>query len=460
MQKTLRAKGIEGAVSASLVARQAVPVPRYTSYPTANHFNASVDDACYRDWLGQITATTPLSLYLHIPYCRELCWYCGCSTKATHQYEPVVSYLDSLEAEIGAVAALLPAPRRVTHVHWGGGSPNILEAEEILRLGASLRRHFDLAQGAEYAVEIDPRLMKREQAAAFAEIGVNRVSVGLQDFEEKVQHAIGRLQSYAQTRETVDLFREQGIDSINIDLVYGLPHQTEESAARTLHQVLTLNPDRIAIFGYAHLPARLKHQRLIDEKALPDGLQRYAQSRRLATMLVDAGFRQIGLDHFARADDKLATQPLNRNFQGYTTDGAQALIGLGSSAISRLPQGYAQNAVAAEEYARRVADGKLATARGWTLTQDDRIRAAAIERLMCDFTFSAADLMARFGRAAVDVMDAAADIVADDRDGLVEPSGDGFVLTERGRPFVRNICARFDAYLPREIEQRRHALAV
>jgi oxygen-independent coproporphyrinogen-3 oxidase len=419
-----------------------------------------VDDACYRDWLGQIAATTPLSLYLHIPYCRELCWYCGCSTKATHQYEPVVSYLDSLEAEIGAVAALLPAPRRVTHVHWGGGSPNILEAEEILRLGASLRRHFDLAQGAEYAVEIDPRLMKREQAAAFAEIGVNRVSVGLQDFEEKVQHAIGRLQSYAQTRETVDLFREQGIDSINIDLVYGLPHQTEESAARTLHQVLTLNPDRIAIFGYAHLPARLKHQRLIDEKALPDGLQRYAQSRRLATMLVDAGFRQIGLDHFARADDKLATQPLNRNFQGYTTDGAQALIGLGSSAISRLPQGYAQNAVAAEEYARRVADGKLATARGWTLTQDDRIRAAAIERLMCDFTFSAADLMARFGRAAVDVMDAAADIVADDRDGLVEPSGDGFVLTERGRPFVRNICARFDAYLPREIEQRRHALAV
>jgi oxygen-independent coproporphyrinogen-3 oxidase len=310
------------------------------------------------------------------------------------------------------------------------------------------------------AVEIDPRLLTPGRVAAFAEVGVNRVSIGVQDFDETVQRAIGRVQGYETTREAVVRFREAGIGSINVDLVYGLPHQTTESVARTLTQVLDLAPDRIAIFGYAHLPDRLKHQRLIDNAALPGAIERFQQSKLLAEMLLGAGYVQLGLDHFAKPEDDLATVPLNRNFQGYTTDAADALIGFGASAISRLPQGYAQNAVAVDEYDRRLAAGGLATARGWRLSADDRMRAFVIERLMCDFAFSGRDLLRRFGGRAEPLIREAEAIVEEDEDGFVQRSGDGFNVTPRGRPFVRNICARFDAYLPREVSKRRHALSV
>lgn len=444
----------------ALIKRYALPVPRYTSYPTANHFSRQVEVAEYRRWLGTLAPAAKLSLYVHIPFCRELCWYCGCSTKATRRTRPVTDYLDSLAAEITALAAALPGRPSVSHLHWGGGSPNILQAPDIVRLGAALRARFDIADRAEFAVEIDPRLLGRDQVDSFAAIGVNRISLGVQDFDPAVQRAIGRMQGFEETRLSVELFRERGIGSINIDLVYGLPYQTEASVVRTLEQVLLLSPDRIAIFGYAHLPSRIKHQRLIDEKALPGPLQRFAQSQRLAETLVAAGYRQIGIDHFARADDRLAQEPLARNFQGYTTDAADALLGLGASAISRLPQGYAQNAVSSEDYARRIARDGLATARGWALSEDDRVRAEAIERLMCDFTFSAHALKQHFGRAADTVVAEAAAVVAGDVDGLVEATADGFRVTPRGRPFVRNICAKFDAYLPPQVEQRRHALAV
>ena len=448
------------ATPCDLVERHAAPLPRYTSYPTANHFSPSIDAAAYGQWIAALPDGAALSLYLHIPYCRELCWYCGCSTKAVRRYEPVESYLDLLCAEISAVARRLPTRHRVTHVHFGGGSPDILSPADIIRLGAEIRGAFEIDRAAEIAVEIDPRLLDEARAEAFASIGVNRVSIGVQDFDQKVQRAIGRVQSYDTTRRAVELFRARGVGSINVDLVYGLPHQTVESVTRTIREVLSLAPDRIAIFGYAHLPSRLKHQRLIDAAALPGPGGRHRQSTRLAEILIAAGYLQLGLDHFARSGDRLASEALNRNFQGYTTDQADALIGLGASAISRLPQGYAQNAVATDDYGRRLEAHGLATQRGFRLTADDRLRAFVIERLMCDFAFSSREIVRRFGSRSAPVLDEAEALIEGDRDGLVQRTSDGFRMTDRGRPFVRNVCARFDAYLDPDTARRRHAMSV
>jgi oxygen-independent coproporphyrinogen-3 oxidase len=433
-------------IDEALVLRRAAPLPRYTSYPTANHF-VPVAPSDYRDWLGLLEDNAALSLYMHVPFCNDLCWYCACSTKATHRYEPVARYLDTLEAEIATVAGLLPRRHRVTHLHWGGGSPDILSAADITRLGDTFRRNFQFAASAEFAIEIDPRLMTVAKADAMVGAGVNRISIGVQDFDPVVQAAIGRLQGFDITRTTVEMFRDRGVTSVNFDLVYGLPHQTLASLTRTIEQVIDLAPDRIAMFGYAHLPGRASNQKLIDEAALPGPVERFAMARQVTTMLEGAGYQQLGLDHFAKRDDSLSTKPLNRNFQGYTTDSTEALIGLGASAIGKLPQGYVQNAVAVGDYAKRVAENGLATARGRALTPDDRLRAYVIERLMCDFEFSGAAIQQMFGDVASGVLDEADAIVSDDADGFVEQTTTGFRLTARGRPFVRNICARFDAYL-------------
>lgn len=444
-----------------LIQRYAMPLPRYTSYPTANHFSNSLSADTYRSWLAELPSKAALSLYLHIPFCQELCWYCGCSTKAIKRYDPVIDYLDPLTREIATLAGLVPKDHRVSHVHWGGGSPDILKAPDIIRLGSALRENFNFDPEGEVAVEIDPRLLSADQADAFAKIGINRVSLGVQDFDEKVQRAIGRMQSYETTRNVVELFRKRGITSINIDLVYGLPHQTVESVHNTIEQVLTLSPDRIAIFGYAHLPDRLKHQRLIADNDLPGPVQRFEQARHVEKILTSSGYLQLGLDHFALKQDTLATKSIARNFQGYTTDQADALLGLGASSISRLPQGFAQNSVPVDEYARRVMTDGLATARGHAMTADDTLRAYVIERLMCDFEFSWADVEHRFGRdAAAAIRDDAATIISRDKDGFVAHNEADFRLSALGRTFVRNVCAGFDAYLTQELHRRRHALSV
>lgn len=443
-----------------LITRHAAPLPRYTSYPTANHFSNAVGPEEYRSWLSALPAGANLSIYLHIPYCQELCWYCGCSTKATRRYEPIAAYIEQLSAEIATVSSLVARPHRVSHIHWGGGSPDILTASDMARLAALLREAFVVDGDAEFAVEIDPRLLTRCRAEALAQAGVNRISIGVQDFEPSVQAAIGREQSFEQTCRVVETFRDRGIRSINIDLVYGLPHQSVDSVSRTIEQVLSLSPDRIAIFGYAHLPSRLKHQRLLPEAALPGPVERFEQARRLSELVRASGYAEIGIDHFARPADTLASKPLARNFQGYTTDQADALLGLGASAISKLPGGYAQNAVAVEAYGEGLARDGVATVRGHAMTADDRIRAAVVERLMCDFSFEARELEARFGSAARPMRGIAEQVVRRDADGFVERTGDGFRLTAIGRPFVRNIAAQFDSYLTADVAQRRHALSV
>lgn len=442
-----------------LAERYAAPVPRYTSYPTAPHFSEEVGPREAAAWISSLAPDTALSLYVHIPFCRSLCWYCGCATTVVNTPQPVAAYMTSLNSEIAHVAALLPAAHHVRHMHWGGGSPNSLSADEIVALASRMRGLFEVDGDAEFAVEIDPRFMDAARTKAFVRAKVNRVSIGVQDFDPAVQAAINRHQPYEMTRDVISNLREAGIGSINVDLVYGLPGQTQTSVARTLDLVLALEPDRLAVFGYAHLPERIRHQRLIDSNALAGPVDRIGQANRIARKLLAHGYVRVGLDHFAKPTDPLATASVNRNFQGYTTDSADTLIGFGASAISRFPQGYAQNAARVADYHERVAKRRLATSRGVAFSDDDRVRAHVIERLMCDLAFSEAELCRRFGSEAVEPLIAEAHLLLEsDHDGLVEATGDGFRVTERGRPFVRSICACFDAYL--DTSPARHAVGV
>ncbi|HRD76675.1 MAG TPA: oxygen-independent coproporphyrinogen III oxidase [Hyphomicrobiaceae bacterium] len=431
------------------IERLAAPVPRYTSYPTAPHFSGAIDARAYAGWLESLPADASLSLYLHIPYCQTLCWYCGCNTKATQRYQPVSTYLQALRREIGAVARLLPAVHGVAHIHFGGGSPNIVGAADFETLVAQLRREFTVAADAEIAVEIDPRHCNDGYAAALQRAGITRVSIGVQDFDPEVQAAINRIQSFEATARVVRDLRAHGIGSLNIDLVYGLPRQTFERLDRTLSDVLKLAPDRIAVFGYAHLPERLTHQRLIDSTTVPGAVERHAFAAHIADRIEAGGYQRIGLDHFARQHDALAKQPVKRNFQGYTIDAADALIGLGASAIGRLPQGYVQNATATGDYQRRVHETGLAAVRGIALSADDRLRASVIERLMCSFELKTSELEREFGSSARPILAEAEALLARDGDGIVERADDGFRITPAGRPFVRSVCAHFDAYLGR-----------
>jgi len=375
-----------------LVRRMSAPVPRYTSYPTAPHFSAQVGAMEFGEGLRSLSPSQALSLYVHIPFCAQMCWYCGCNTKATRNTDTIETYLQHLLTEILMVAAVVPGARPLGHIHRGGGSPNSLSADQIRRLAETLHTSFAIGADTEFAVEIDPRWLDQDQIKAFAEAGVNRASVGVQDFNPQVQSAINRVQSVEMTERAVNGMREAGVEGVNIDLVYGLPHQTEESVANTIEEVIRLAPDRIALFGYAHLPSRAKHQSMIDETTLPGTMERYRQSRRAEHLLIEAGYVTVGLDHFAKPDDALASGEIKRNFQGYTTDKADALIGVGASSISQLPTGYYQNAVPRADYERRVSDTGLATVRGILLSDDDKMRASVIERLMCEFEFSKSSL--------------------------------------------------------------------
>ncbi|WP_029009661.1 oxygen-independent coproporphyrinogen III oxidase [Azospirillum halopraeferens] len=436
-------------------------IPRYTSYPTAPHFSAAVDAGTYRSWLAGLPADRPVSLYLHVPFCRSMCWYCGCHTTITKVDEPIVDYLGTLRAEIAAVCDALPHRQPVGHVHFGGGTPTILEPGDFEALIALLRDRFALAPGAEIAVEIDPRTLTRAMAGALGRSGVTRASLGVQSFDPVVQRAINRIQSYERTAAVARGLRDAGVAGINLDLIYGLPHQTVASCRDTVARCLELAPDRFAVFGYAHIPDFKPHQKKIDEAALPDAAERLAQAEAIAAALEDAGYRRIGLDHFARADDPMALAAaagtLRRNFQGYTTDPCDTLIGLGASAIGRLPQGYVQNAVVLGTYAKRVAAGGLATAKGYALTPDDRLRAAVIERILCDFAVDLDAVAARHGADAAALL-AGADLAPLEADGLVRTSGRRIAVPEDARPFVRAVAARFDAHLA--ASTRRHAPAV
>ncbi|RWI13053.1 oxygen-independent coproporphyrinogen III oxidase [Mesorhizobium sp.] len=445
-----------------LAARLGENVPRYTSYPTAPHFHSGVDAAVYRGWLQGLDDGDEISLYLHIPYCDKLCWFCACHTKQTRHYEPVTTYLRSLHAEIATVASLVGGKGRVGAVHFGGGSPTMLKPEDMVALGTVLRNSFEFLPGAKISVEIEPNDMDDARLDALAEIGMTRASLGVQDFDLKVQKAINREQSFLQTKAVVEGVRSRGVESVNLDLLYGLPHQTRESVSSTVSQALTLEPDRMALFGYAHVPWFKKHQTMIDEAWLPNSVERFAQSQIAAGLMLKAGYQAVGFDHFARSGDALAvaarTGTLHRNFQGYTEDRCETLIGLGPSSISQFRQGYAQNMPATAEYGRMVEQGGLAAVRGIELSEDDRVRGWIIERLMCDFAFSAIDLVERFGEIGQKLLLQASSVALRDPARLLELNGDSFVVPVENRPFVRSIAARFDKYF--ETGKAKHSVAV
>jgi oxygen-independent coproporphyrinogen-3 oxidase len=438
-----------------LLAKYDRPVPRYTSYPTAPHFHDGIGRHDYREWLAELPSDVRLSLYLHVPFCHELCWYCGCHTTVARRYHPVAEYRDLLLREIDLVGATIGGRRPVRHIHFGGGTPTMLAPDDLRLLGGRLRARFDLEDAAEFAVEIDPRRLTRETVDALAATGVNRASLGVQDVNPEVQLAINRWQPFTVVERAVDWLRTAGIDGINFDLMYGLPRQTTARVRASVDAALALRPSRVALFGYAHVPWMKRHQRLIDEAALPDAAERAAQFEAAGARLQEAGYVAIGLDHFALPEDSLAVAQregrLHRNFQGYTTDDGAALLGFGASAIGSLPQGYVQNAVPILKYRDAIRGGRLATARGIRISADDRLRRGIIERLMCDF--------------AVDLNGSARSLAAElealepfRADGLLTVDEGVIRVESAGRPLIRTICAVFDAHLQQGLA--RHSRAV
>ena len=447
-----------------LAAKYDLRVPRYTSYPTAPHFHPGVTPETYGGWLKEMAPKLELSLYLHIAFCAEMCWFCGCHTKITKRYGPVAAYMEALWREIELVAEALPSRMTARHIHFGGGSPTILKSADFVRTIDLLKSRFLLKDGAEVAVELDPRTADEAYVKAMAGAGVTRASIGVQDLDPKVQAAINRIQPYEVTERVVGWLRQYGVPEVNIDLIYGLPHQTLDGLLETIDtSIKGFAPRRVALFGYAHVPWMKKHMKLIPDETLPDTETRWQQYEQGCKLLTEThGYVQIGLDHFAAPDDAMAIalkdKRLHRNFQGYTTDSASTLIGFGASGIGSLPQGYVVNEGEVHAYQRSIAEGKLTTSRGVAISDDDRLRREIIERLMCDLEI---DLDAVAGRHGVDGSQFEAELASLaplQADGLVNVDGHRITVTHDGRTLVRAVCAAFDRYL--KAGEQRHSKAV
>lgn len=443
-------------------ARYDLRVPRYTSYPTAPHFTDAVGPDTYAGWLAGLQASTPLSLYFHVPFCDEMCWFCGCYTKIVKQYKPIRDYLEVLLREIDTVASHLPERFTARHLHWGGGSPTMLTGADWMRTVETIRARFDVAEDAEIAVEMDPRETTEDYVRDLARAGVNRTSIGVQDFHPETQKAINRIQPFEVTQRVIEWLRKHGIDALNMDLMYGLPHQTVDRVIDMADKAVSLAPNRVALFGYAHVPWMKAHQKLIDENVLPGVEERWNQFTAASERLIAGGYVPVGLDHFARPDDSLAVAlrkgRLHRNFQGYTADEAAVLLGFGASAIGSLPQGYVQNVSPLRDYRRAIEGGGLATTRGVALAPDDELRAEIIERLMCDLAVDLDQVALRHGAPANDFGPELARLAPMQEDGVLTVEGHHLALTEAGRPLVRLVAAAFDTYL--QAGQARHSRAV
>jgi oxygen-independent coproporphyrinogen-3 oxidase len=424
-------------------------VPRYTSYPTAPQFRAEVGAGDFAAWIGAIPAGSEISLYLHVPFCRRLCWFCACRTQGTATDAPVIAYLDTLKAELAVLRRHLPPGVTLGRLHWGGGTPTLMSADAMRDLGRAILEITPLAPGAEFSVEIDPNEIDDARLDALAGLGMNRASIGVQDFDPMIQAAIGREQSYALTREVAQALRARGVASLNADILFGLPHQTPARIAASVQKLLTLAPDRVALYGYAHVPWMSRRQQLIPPEALPTPEARLEMFDTARQLFRWDGYRDIGIDHFARPEDGLARAQaagqLRRNFQGYTDDPSPVLIGLGASAISRFPQGYAQNAAGTAAYTKAVRAGAFATERGHRFRGEDQLRARIIEALMCDFAVARAALVRDFA-VPPDRIEALFQTARDDFGAMVQISDQGLAIPDHARPLTRMIARSFDAY--------------
>ncbi|MEM7461470.1 MAG: oxygen-independent coproporphyrinogen III oxidase [Pseudomonadota bacterium] len=449
-------------VPEEILAKYGSAVPRYTSYPTAPHFSEEAGRPILETALAGLTATDRISVYIHIPFCDRLCWFCGCHTRHTLKYHPVEAYISSLLDEIRLVGQRLQARPVIGHLHLGGGSPSMVRSVDFERISQALHQNFSFLPDTETSVEIDPSDVNDDTLEGLRKLGMTRASIGVQDFDPQVQAAINRPQTFEQTRDVINALRSLGVQSLNIDALYGLPLQTADRLSRTIEKVVSLTPDRIALFGYAHIPWLKKHQRLIKDSDLPGTSERFHQERQASIQLADAGYQEIGIDHFALPGDLLAgaarSGKLRRNFQGYTTDNCKILLGLGASSIGKTEAGYLQNIVPTGQYSACVKSGALPANRGLILTEDDKIRAHIIEQIMCDFRFGFEDLLSRFGAKAIPYLAEAKNLAAADVDDLCSADQDCFYVNAAARPFTRIVASRFDAYLAQS--QFRYSKAV
>ena len=445
-----------------LLAKYGTNGPRYTSYPTALQFREAFDPADYRRAASDPgAAETDLSLYFHIPFCDTVCFYCGCNKVITKNRERAKPYLKHLLRELELQAALFDTKRPVSQLHWGGGTPTFLSADEMSTLMAATREHFRLRPDdeGEYSIEIDPREAPPATIAQLRGLGFNRMSLGVQDFDPVVQRAVNRIQPLQMTVDCMNAARANGFKSIGVDLIYGLPHQTVQSFRHTLDTILLLAPDRLSVFGYAHMPQRFKMQRQIDERALPSPAERLAILQLVIEQLTDAGYVYIGMDHFALPTDELARaqqqRTLHRNFQGYSTGAECDLIGFGASSIGKVGDVYAQNAKDLAGYGDAIDNGRLAIARGVRLTAEDRLRRDIITELMCNLELRFDEFEAAYGVRFLSAFAPELErLRAFEQDGLVARDGRRLKVLPAGRMFVRNIAMVFDPYLRAQPETR------
>jgi oxygen-independent coproporphyrinogen III oxidase len=424
--------------------------PRYTSYPPAPVFHEGITAHDYAVAFAAIPADEPVSLYLHIPFCRELCLYCGCHTSVTHRNERVTHYLAAVHREVKLMSGLSDKPRRISHLHLGGGTPNILTDRHLKELFAALHRAFDMSHCEEIAVELDPRHVSPSQIKTLAACGVTRVSLGVQDFQPEVQKAINREQPFAIIETVCRDLREAGIRRINFDLIYGLPLQTAASLEDTAKQVCALAPDRVALFSYAHVPQIKKHQKALEVYGLPDHFMLLAMESAARDVFIAAGYQEIGMDHFAKPEDRLAKaskgKKLRRNFQGYTDDAARALLGIGASSISRMHDGFFQNEREELPYRDMIQKGCLATVRGVHLDAEDTLRGALIEELMCYLECDVEAVCRRNNYPVAGLASELESLKPFEESGVLAREGARVRLTTPHRMAIRVIAQVFDRY--------------
>ncbi len=447
--------------SIDLIRKYDRPGPRYTSYPTAPEWTDAFGPERYAEHLARADADAgPLSVYVHLPFCREMCRFCGCNVIATHDRTRADAYLDVLAKEVALVAARLPHRRSVSQLHWGGGTPTFLDEEQLERCHAILAEHFQFTPDAEKAVEIDPAITTKSQVTALARLGFNRISMGVQDFDARVQEVVGRIQGEKETSDLVRHARDLGFRGVNLDLIYGLPYQTPDTWKRTLDRIVAIHPDRLAVFGFAYVPWAKPHQRLLPQEALPKTQQRVELFLLAVEAFTRAGYRLIGLDHFALETDEMSHAQdggtLTRNFQGYTVRPAADTVAFGMTSISDLGGAYAQNAHKLKDWGDKIEAGILPVERGASVTADDVLRRFAINRVMCLLRLDLREIGRSFGPQA------RADIEASLRTGVEELASDGLVtfdgdvlqVTPLGQLLVRNVAMLLDAYLPRHAKDQ------
>lgn len=435
-------------------------VPRYTSYPTAPHFSTEVGPSHFARWIEAIPAGGSISLYMHVPFCRRLCWFCACRTQGTQSDEPVRAYSETLITELQMLKARLAPGVTLSRLHWGGGTPTLMPADMMRRVASAVFEAVPMGEGAEFSVEIDPNEIDDERMDALAESGMNRASIGVQDFDPFIQSVIGRDQSYEVTAKAVEMIRARGVASLNADILYGLPHQTNTKITESVQKLLALGPDRVALYGYAHVPWMARRQTLIPSDHLPTPQERLELFETARKLFVADGYDEIGIDHFALPGDGLSKAlkagKLRRNFQGYTDDLAEALVGMGASSISRFPQGFAQNNASTGAHTGAIREGQFSTHRGHVFSEEDKMRSRLIEALMCDFKVSKAELVAEWNADPV-ALEAEFAACAAKFEDMVLHTPEGLEIPEHGRPLTRMIARHFDAY---DLSKAGHSSAI